>query len=178
MTISKMDEKNPTELTDIIIDDVFNFNINPVDNMINLLTNRQTSIQISCNCHEFLRDRFKWFWSVTMIMGILSSGAALVISSVSSSCDDSLNIPMVSCNAFVFVLTGFIAKENYKDQSSAHDKCYVQAKQLVQDIDYVLHKPHTLDEITQTVDVFEEKIKAFGDSQEPIPFWVKRKFIL
>ncbi len=170
-----MDEqKEPLADLDIIID------CDECDikrNLLVLLEKKMTSLQMAARYHEILANKYRWYSKVVTYSGIIISGVSFVMSTVLGQNASSTNAPLAAASGIALVIKGSNQYCNFGEKASAHAHSYGTALDLADDIEYIILKNnHTKESLTQALDVYEERIKSFRKTEEPIPIDIKHKY--
>ena len=152
-----------------------------MDELIKLIKGRQKTIQIAVNCHEFLHDRFRKIWRTAMMLYLLVICTSAVLkytdTNTSEDCSASPTLGSTIVTAISLLITGYLAKENPSKQAESHHQSQNAGEDLVGDLEIAITTTTNKQDMRRLIDIYEEKIKAFRSSEEPIPLWVKQKYI-
>jgi len=146
-------------------------------NLLVLLEKKMTSLQIASRYHDILANKYRWRGKIVNYSSIAVAGLSFVMSTVLGQSASSTNIPLAVASGLALVIKGCTQYCDFAEKAVAHRRSYNTALDLADDIEYVILKNnHTKDSLKQALDVYEERIKSFRKSEEPIPISIKHKY--
>lgn len=152
-------------------------------NLVRLLNRKRQSLQVAADCHEYLssqnsvRNRFVNYTSIFVMAGSF----VLSTTTGSSQCEvdaSTVNLPWAITAGVSLILKGIRQFADFGERSKLHEKCYKQAMGLSEDIEYLLLKNHhTKTSLQNNLETYEERIKAYRNSEEHIPLNIKQYYL-
>jgi hypothetical protein len=149
-------------------------------NLLRLLEKKKVSMQISADCHTFLRDKYNKRAKIIGMFNIILSFVSFILSASgggNNSIGTNINIPLAIITGLATAVSGIKQISYPSEKANAHDLNYKTAMDLEDDIEYIILKNnHTVKSLQHSLEVYEERIKSFRKSEEQIPIEVKERF--
>jgi hypothetical protein len=148
-------------------------------NLIALLKKKSACMRISAKCHKYLALRFaSHAWYLNAATVLLLGASFILTTSYTGLGSTQINIPLVITTGLSMMMKGFIDYTKFLERSVSHEKCWVAAINLSDDMEFILlRNNHTKKSLQQHVDANEEQIKNFRKQEELIPLDIKEHFI-
>lgn len=150
------------------------------DSIVSLLKRRHQAMAKSKIYHEFLQQRYKRRTFLATLVTVLVSAAVTIVTATTKKCDteNKASMPIIIIGVIQFIVMSLLPKLAPKDKYKLHKKSAKAARQLCSDIEKALYiDGRSLQDLQLMYEIFEGKITAYRETEESVPFWVKRKFI-
>lgn len=157
------------------MDDV-RLNIEPdvKDNLLHLMEKKMVSLQIAARCHERLAGNYRVGNKIVNYSSIVIGGINVVMSALWGTSSSSMNMPLVVTTGIAIVLKGIQHYGDLSKKAEAHRSAWNSAIDMADGIEYVMLKNnHTVESLQRELDTYEERIKGFRKTEEPIPMRIK-----
>jgi hypothetical protein len=147
-------------------------------NLLVLLEKKMTSLQIAARYHELLANKYRWRSKLVTYSSIIVTGVSFVMSTVLGQSESATNVPLAIASGIALVIKGSQQYCDFGEKAKAHTQSWSTALDLADDIEYIILKNnHTTESLQHALDVYEERIKSFRKTEEPIPLDIKHKYV-
>ncbi len=138
--------------------------------ILDLFAMRHKSMRTTMACHEYLSFRYKWMWriAVTLVLGLQAAATFLAI----FGSDNSTLLKIVT--AATLIVTAIVKKLGLGESQKAYLRSWLTAQDIVSQMELIEAKKI----IPKNFDSINEKIASFRLIEEPVPIWVKEKFMI
>ena len=147
------------------------------DRLIKLLEKKKSAMQISAECHAYLRDTYTKRTKIIEIFTTLLTTVGFILSTTRyDDLSNTINVPMAIITGMATCVGGIKQIVDPVKLAKIHESNYRSAMDLADDIEYVILKNnHTKKTLQQSLELYEEKIKSFRKVEEQVPLGIKQK---
>lgn len=149
--------------------------------LLALLNHRKSAMKISADCHEYLFNTYRVSWIIFTVACITLNGATFIISALGGQTSQEQGsqpfLVLTILTGLTTIIAGIMSKWNFAEIYKSHQKSMVAAANLYQDIDFALSKTLSGEMLQTVTETYNEKIKTFRETEEPIPWAITHKFL-
>jgi hypothetical protein len=150
-------------------------------NLLLVLDTKRKSVRINADCHAFLYTVYKILWwlqyLITCFIQAISTVLASIPATVENGCGS--NIPAALINGISLMFTFLNLSVLLATKYDNHSKCYKKYTALAEELDVVLMRnDYNNEQLQQTIIDYSKKISKLINTEEPIPYCVKHRFLV